>query len=440
MIEVIEYYVIKSITITKLWLICKSIFALEPSRKKWRYVLSGCLIFCSVLIEVVLLQGNTGMIFPLLYMVVLALIFEEKVIKSLKAGMVAFFLRESVDSLLYMIIIHAGRFHMDDILGFEYKLEDIICSLPGLFLWILIANICIKKGYHFNLEGRQYLLMLISVAVSTLQMVVVTYLISGGGYNEVKDVKGMILSLMFISSLCVIYVFLYLTKLLAVDSAQKQTIQAFEKQDEMNRRYYMDLYEKRELERERQHDLKHFLVYLRTRIKDGDYEGAESMLDEMTQSMYSLEMSLVYSQNKIVDAVICGVLGEAINSHQICFSYQGILPQDIHIADMDLCTVLSNALENALEATLQSTQPCKISMHAGCRGNTVIFRIENPVLEETAQIRAGVSKKGDGHGYGIRSMQRIVERYHGELSWEMEAHLCRLSIIFLISSEKSPLH
>lgn len=434
MIEVIEYYIIRSITCTKLWLICKSIFALEPSRKKWRYIVSSCLILCSVIVEVVLLHENTGIIFPLLYLVVLALIFEEKVKRSLKAGMVAVFLREGVDTILCTIIIHAGRFHIDHIIGFEYKLEDIICSLPGLFLWIVLANICIKKGYHFNLESRQYLLMLISVAVSTLQIAVIMYLTGGGGYNEVNDVKMLVLLLMFISSLCVLYTFLYLTKLLAVHSAQKQTIQALEKQDELKQRYYMALYKKRESERERQHDLKHFLVYLRTRIKEGDYAGAEAMLDEMMQSMYSLGMSFVYSQNKIVDAVICGVLGEAIASHRITFSYQGILPQDIHIADMDLCTVLSNALENALEATLKSEQPCEISMHASCRGNTVLFQIENPVLEESAQIRAGISKKGDGHGYGIRSMKRIVERYHGELSYEVGVHICCLSIIFLISS------
>ncbi len=434
MIEVIEYCVIKSISITKLWLICKSMFALEPSRKKWRYILLGCFVFCGVWIEVILLQENTGIIFPLLYIVAPVLIFEEKVKKSLKAGIVAYFLKEIADMILIAIIIYEGDFCIDDIVGFEYRLEDIICSLPGLFLWIVLANICTKKEYHFGLEGRQYLLMLVSLAVSTFQIAFVTYLISGGGYDEVNDVKMMIFALMFISSLCVLYTFLYLTKLLAVDSAQKQTIQAFEKQAEMNRRYYMDLYEKRELERERQHDWKHFLVYLHTRIKEGDYAGAEAMLDEMTRSTHRFGMSLVYSQNKVVDAVICGVLGEAISSHQITFSYQGILPQDIHIADMDLCMVLSNALENALEATLKREVPGRISMHAGCKGNMVLFQIENPVLEKTVQIRAGSSKKGDGHGYGIRSMQRIVERYHGELSYEMGEHLCSLSIIFLTAS------
>lgn len=179
----------------------------------------------------------------------------------------------------------------------------------------------------------------------------------------------------------------------------------------------MDLYKNRELERERQHDLKHFLVYLRTRIKDGDYTGAEAMIDEMTHSIYGAEKSLIYSQNKVVDAVIHGVLGEAISRERIIFSYQGILPQNLHIADMDLCTVLSNALENALEATLMCEHQGKIFMQASFRGNVVIFQIENPVLEETAKIHAGESKKGDGHGYGIRSMQRIVERYDGELSW-----------------------
>lgn len=434
MIEVIKYCVIRIIKIIKIWLVCKGLFELKPEKKKWKYGLANTFILCGVLVEVVFFKEKIGFISLTIGIVVLILIFTEKVIKTLKAGAVAYCLVESIDSILYTIIIRVGNFHMDEIIGFEHKLEDIICSLPGLFLWILLANICIKKGYHFNLESRQYPLMLISVIVATLQIAIVSYFLIGGGYNNEYTVKFMILLLMFISSICVIYIFMYLTKLLSADNVQKQVIQAYKRQEEMNQRYYMELYEKRDIERERRHDLKHFLTYLHTRIKEGDYVGAEIMIDEMTQSMYSLEMSLVYSQNKIVDAVICGVLGDAINSHQITFSYQGILPQDIHIEDIDLCTVLSNALENALEATLQSRQPGKISMHAGCRGNTVIFRIENPVLEETVQIHSGVSKKGDGHGYGIRSMQRIMERYHGELSYEVGEHLCKLSIIFLIPS------
>ena len=50
--------------------------------------------------------------------------------------------------------------------------------------------------------------------------------------------------------------------------------------------------------------------------------------------------------------------------------------------------------------------------------------------EENTQIHAGKTSKGEGHGYGIRSMQRIVNRYHGELSYETEPYKCRLNIIF----------
>lgn len=76
----------------------------------------------------------------------------------------------------------------------------------------------------------------------------------------------------------------------------------------------------------------------------------------MTQTVYCSESPLIYSQNKVVDAVIYGVLGDAVKHEKIHFSYQGILPQSLHITDMDLCTVLSNALSNALEAALPFNQ------------------------------------------------------------------------------------
>ena len=60
----------------------------------------------------------------------------------------------------------------------------------------------------------------------------------------------------------------------------------------------------------------------------------------------------------------------------------------------------------------------------------VLFQIENSVSEESVLILGGNSSKGEDHGYGIRSMQRIVNRYHGELSYETELYKCRLNIIF----------
>lgn len=430
MIAVIEYYMIRIIKLLKIWLICKGIFGLKPEKKRWKYIFSGIIILGVVLIEVVFAKQKITILNLLAGLIVLVMIFDEKVLQSVKADVVAYFLVEAVESLIYTVIIYVGGFHMDEIIGFSHKLSDILCSLPGLGGWVLAAWICTRKESYFNLESRQYPIMLVSVIVATLQISMVTYFVAGGGYEDTHTVQSMILLLMFISSICVIYVFMYLTKLLSADNVQRQAIQAYKKQQEISQKYYMDLYEKQELDREKQHDLKHFLTYLRTRIKNGDYADAEAMLDEMTQTVYCSESPLIYSRNKVVDAVIYGVLGDAVKHEKIHFSYQGILPQSLHIADMDLCTVLSNALSNALEAALQCNKTGDISMQASCKGSLVLFQIENTMSEENTQIHAEKTGKGEGHGYGIRSMQRIVNRYHGELSYETEPYKCRLNIIF----------
>lgn len=433
MIAIIEYFGIKIIKIIKIWLISKGVFGLSVEKNKKKYVISAVLVLLGVLVECLYLQ-NTAIIFPIIYIYVILFIFQGKMTIKLKAGLVSYLLVECLDTIVYAVIAYVGKIPLELITGYEHKLTDIICSMPSLLFWALISYICTNKKCCLNLQSRQFPLMFVSVFVATFQIAVVVYLIVGGQINQLHTVKRMILFLLFISSICVLYIFLYLTKLLDADKAQKQVIQALEKQNKINQRYYMDLYEKQQNEREQLHNWRHFLRYLHTKIKNEDYLGAESMLYEMTHSFLEEEHMLTYSQNKVVDAVICGVLGSAIYKNQILFSYQGILPEVLPVRDIDLCAVLSNALENALEATLRTEEKGKISMQASCQSHLLLFQIQNPVLDNNIEIVLGKSEKGDGHGLGIQSMHRIVEKYQGELTYTVKENVCKVDIIFLSSS------
>ena len=81
-------------------------------------------------------------------------------------------------------------------------------------------------------------------------------------------------------------------------------------------------------------------------------------------------------------------------------------------------TLYGNLLSNALEAAeLSAERLVDISVINNCQQNNIIISVINscditPIPEKTGLFRS--RKKGPGiHGVGLKSIQRIVKKYHG---------------------------
>ena len=85
----------------------------------------------------------------------------------------------------------------------------------------------------------------------------------------------------------------------------------------------------------------------------------------------------------------------------------------LHMEPADLYALFGNALENAVEATEQLSNPDQKQIALTVRSTKEPLRLENglPVT--------GKSDKAN-HGFGIRSMQLLAEKYGGELTFRQE--------------------
>ena len=107
---------------------------------------------------------------------------------------------------------------------------------------------------------------------------------------------------------------------------------------------------------------------------------------------------------------------------------------------IDLYTLLGNALENAIESTSQISNPQKrfLSVNIWRKERMAFLKIEN-YCESEPQIQNGlpVTTKNtpSEHGYGIRSIQSVIQRYDGELKISTVDHVFTLAIILPIPME-----
>lgn len=101
----------------------------------------------------------------------------------------------------------------------------------------------------------------------------------------------------------------------------------------------------------------------------------------------------------------------------------------------DLYALFGNAIDNAIESVTQIANPAQriINLRAASRANCLVIRVDNP-CPEPIRFSQGlpVTTKADRdyHGYGMRSMRYITEKYGGTLTAQYRDGLFVLNLLF----------
>lgn len=112
------------------------------------------------------------------------------------------------------------------------------------------------------------------------------------------------------------------------------------------------------------------------------------------------------------------------------------------ISSPDIYSLFGNALDNAIEAVSKISSPeyRTISINLKKKGAFLAIHIEN-YFEGTITMRDGlpVTSKEDAscHGFGMKSIKMLVEKYNGHLTVETDGQIFHLIIIIPIPSTQS---
>lgn len=176
------------------------------------------------------------------------------------------------------------------------------------------------------------------------------------------------------------------------------------------------------------HDLKHQIAAIRTK---SEQESFHKYLDRLEDSIIEYG-TVVECGNETINVVLteknilCSTCG-------VKFSYiiDGTLFD--FMSEMEIYSLFGNALDNALESCAKVTNPEKrvIALKAVSRGDMVVLHVEN-CFEQPLTMVDGMpqtTKKGSGHGFGLRSIQSIAEKYDGIASVQVQDDLFKLTVL-----------
>ncbi|MDD5292977.1 MAG: ATP-binding protein, partial [Candidatus Izemoplasmatales bacterium] len=177
------------------------------------------------------------------------------------------------------------------------------------------------------------------------------------------------------------------------------------------------------------HDLKNQIIAIRA---EKDSDTREKYLEDLENSIKHYEAQYK-TGNKVLDTILTSKLITCLDNdiNVTCIADGKVLD---FIPTMDLCSIFGNALDNAIESVLKiddvEKRLIKIAIYR--QNELLLIRIENFYLNPL-QIYYGnfMTTKQDTryHGYGLKSIKSIVEKYDGSVSIKTDNNWFRLVIL-----------
>lgn len=283
----------------------------------------------------------------------------------------------------------------------------------------------IPEAAEINKYPTQFLFM----AVLLVDIVVRSY---ASFFRHEAHVMHSILQLSVLSgSLIILFVQFYITRQFL--EAQKKEVLLHISQQHAEQ--YKVTKEMIDIINIKSHDLKHQLMALQSKgAVDPEY------IAELSESVSTYDAAAATGNDALDTVLTEKSLFCAKNNIQLTYIASG---KDLSFLSVsDIYSLFGNALDNAIEYVLTLAEEKRIiKLFAGRRDSFVRVTVSNYFEGKPPEMVDGLPQttKGDTayHGYGMRSIKEIAERYGGDMTVVVEGSLFTVSILFPTKAEMS---
>ena len=175
---------------------------------------------------------------------------------------------------------------------------------------------------------------------------------------------------------------------------------------------------------EKYHDLKKMIAGLSEQIPERELKELEKSIADYSAATKTGNdvLDIILTQKRM----LCGKEGITIT----CVSD----PVDLRVVDeLDQDSLFNTAVSNAIEAVqrIPADRPRYMTISLREEDGLVFLHAENP-CEEPLEFVNGLPKTHqdeDYHGFGMKSMERIADKYNGSLSAQQKAGMFFLDVV-----------
>lgn len=175
------------------------------------------------------------------------------------------------------------------------------------------------------------------------------------------------------------------------------------------------------------HDLRHMIQYFRLqgRVDDGVFAEMEQAVREYDSG--------IQTGNPALDVILteksaeCAALGIGFTCMAEAEGLQYIQPVDLYV-------LFGNALENAIEATQRLEDPEKKQISLTVRRTEELYSIHlqnytSRAIQLIGDVPLTEKEDKQNHGFGVKSMRLLTEKYEGEIHFRQEGDVVELYLL-----------
>lgn len=175
------------------------------------------------------------------------------------------------------------------------------------------------------------------------------------------------------------------------------------------------------------HDMDNHLLRLKDLIEKEKYAEALEYL-ETVKSSTAADKKLIDSGNDLIDSMLNYKLARLHDN--IAQRYDIVVPKDLSFTEFDLNVIIGNLADNALEALeqLPADEPKKLEISIRYKQGYLKVYFGNTfdgIMPEDGSRK----RDHENHGLGLKSVERIVHKYGGDMRAKVSDNWYEISLI-----------
>ena len=174
--------------------------------------------------------------------------------------------------------------------------------------------------------------------------------------------------------------------------------------------HYEAVYNSQQEIRKIKHDSKNAYTAVLAQIKNGKMEEVKKYLNDTITVLNSSDR-IVNTNHPAIDALIQSKLDKC-DEKNIKTDFKYFYNEEILVNEIELSVILGNLLDNAIEANEKIQSEKYINLLISVQNSEINITMENPYEQSNEDLKT-TKKDRHSHGYGIKSITAIAEKYGG---------------------------
>ena len=308
-----------------------------------------------------------------------------------------------------------------------YQMEKIVIYFCSRSCVACILNGIKKYGVEKSIDRFKYIFLLTGISFSILVRVYQVIISDMAmGRRELQGSKSLV------SMSVVIAILIFVMILWVKNRILQEENNTLVMEEQLQHQKYCEMIEVMEQNQELIHDTKHHFLIVQEYLKNEEYENLQKYVKQISDE-FQRTVPKVYTGIKILDFILEQKRVVAQKSG-IRYEIDTMLLTGIPTTEQETCALFGNLLDNAIEACcLVKTEEKWIKIQIQQINQLLSIELLNtfeiPCIRKQGVFET-IKEERSVHGYGIKSMRRIVDKYQGLITYEEKEKIFTTKITF----------